>query len=221
MRTSGNFPMGDAVERNDMEVVGKNRSWRPAVMAVVCILHGSLIIVLLRVKPAYKAVLAPELLTTIFFINPEPRRVIVPAISSHLVPRSSDIGHIPAPPPESSAITIERGPVPDDYKSSQPPTVDWVAEAQRSAADIVSRNAHDKAVATSPAPIAPWDPHPQALETTGHGVKLRIIDPCFADVDLGQTVYGSEARLQLGCTLGKKPAKGDLFDSISKPPPKE
>lgn len=116
---------------------------------------------------------------------------------------------------------MERGPAPENDNLSTPPIVDWLAEAQRSAADIVGRNAPDKAEATSPARIAPWDPHPQALETTGHGLKLRIIDPCFADVDLGQTVYGSEARLQLGCTLGKKPARGDLFDSISKPRPHE
>jgi hypothetical protein len=126
---------------------------------------------------------------------------------------------IPAVPPESSAITIQ--PAPEDDASSAPATVDWLAEAQRSATDIVGRSAPDKAGATSPPRITPWDPHPQALETTGHGLKLRIIDPCFADLDLGQTVYGSEARMQLGCTLGKKPARGDLFDSISKPRPNE
>jgi len=124
-------------------------------------------------------------------------------------------------PPESSAITMDRESAPESDKPAMPPTVDWVAEAQRSAADVVGRNFPETAQGTTPTPTAPWDPHPRALETTGHGVKLRIVDPCFADVDLGQTVYGSEARLQLGCTLGKKPARGDLFDSISKPQPKE
>ena len=68
---------------------------------------------------------------------------------------------------------------------------------------------------------APWDPHAQNVETTGHGLKLRMIDPCFSDLDLGQTVYGAEARLQLGCSLGKKPARGDLFDSLARPRRKE
>jgi hypothetical protein len=205
-----------------MEVaVGKNRYWRTAVMAVICIIHGALIVVLLRAKPAYLTAPAPALLATVFFIDPEPRRVLVPSISSRLAPRSLDMEPFPALPPESSAITMERGPAPEDDKPSTPPTIDWLAEAHRSAAGIVGGNAPDKAGATSPPRIAPWDPHPQALETTGHGLKLRIIDPCFADVDLGQTVYGSEARLQLGCTLGKKAPRGDIFDSISKPRPNE
>ena len=72
--------------------------------------------------------------------------------------------------------------------------------------------------------LGPWDPHPHLLETTGHGLKLRIpvpkvlriIDHCFSYIDLGQTPYGAEGRLQLGCVLKKEPARGDLFDSLRK-----
>ena len=32
---------------------------------------------------------------------------------------------------------------------------------------------------------------------------------------LGQTVYGPEGRLQLGCTLKKKEPRGDLFDPVA------
>lgn len=184
-------------------------------MAVICMLHGALIVVTLRDKPAYKTPRAPKLHSTIFFFNPEPRRA-APPISSRLVPRSLEMEPIHSVPPEFSAIAIGRTPAPETYRPSPPPTVDWVLEAQQSAADIAGRYSSDKPGATSPPSIAPWDAHPNALETTGHGVKLRISDLCFADVDLGQTVYGSEARLQWGCTLGKKPARGDLFDSISK-----
>jgi len=188
-------------------------------MVVICFLHGALIIALLRAKPGYKTVRASELLATVYFINPEPRRVSLPSIPPRLALRSLDVERIPALPPASLPTPTEPMPALNDSMPATPPPVDWLSEAQRSAADIVGRNAPDKAPASAPSlgPIAPWDPHPRGLETTGHGLKLRIIDPCYSDLDLGQTVYGAEARLQLGCTFGKKSARGDLFDSISKP----
>jgi hypothetical protein len=206
-----------------MHVRSNNRYWRPAVMVVICFLHGVLIIVLLRAKPTYKTVLALEIFATIYFINPEPHRVPLSSLRPRVTPRFQDTERIRASPLESLPNSDEPRPMIDNSISATSSSVDWLAEAHRSAADIVGRTITDKSAATihSPPHIAPWDPHPKGLETTGHGLKLRIIDPCFADVDLGQTVYGSEARLQLGCTLGKKPARGDLFDSIAKPRPNE
>jgi hypothetical protein len=104
-----------------------------------------------------------------------------------------------------------------------PPVIDWLAEAQRSTAEIMGRAEPERPAVTpsTPTGIAPWDSHSQRLEATGHGLKFRIIDRCFADLDLGQTVYGPEERLQLGCDLKKKPARGDLFDFLRKTQTKE
>ena len=44
-----------------------------------------------------------------------------------------------------------------------------------------------------------------------------IIDYCFGKVDFGHEQTGQSQRYQLGCALGKQPARGDLFDSLRKP----
>jgi len=75
-------------------------------MTVIFIIHGALVVVLLRAKPQYLTAPAPALLATIFFITPEPRRVLLPSISSRVAPRSLGMEPIPAVSPESSAITI-------------------------------------------------------------------------------------------------------------------
>jgi hypothetical protein len=55
------------------------------------------------------------------------------------------------------------------------------------------------------------------VEIPGH-----VIDHCFGNIDLGHDQTGHAERYQLGCALGKTPARGDLFDSLRKPsePPK-
>lgn len=216
-----NFSGAEAIQENHMDVGDKNRYWRPAVLVLICLLHGALIIVLLRAKPAYKSVRASELLVTIYLINAGPRRVPLPRLETRVTSRGLGIERMRVLPPESLSISAQSPSSPDYPTPATPPAVDWLAEAQRSAAEVVSRTAPDRAAATQSPPtrIAPWDPHSQSLETTGHGLKLQLIDPCFSDLDLGQTVYGAEARLQLGCTLGRRPARGDLFDSLTKPQP--
>jgi len=202
--------------------VARNRHWRP-VLVVVCFLHGTLIVVLLRAKPAYRAALTSGAFTTLCFINPEPRRVALPSLRNFDTPPLPGTEWIRALPPASVSSSDEPGHPPDSPTPATTPSVDWFAEAQRSAADVVGHTAPDKAVPQLPSPqySAPWDPHPYGVEATGHGLKLRIIGPCYSDLDLGQTVYGAEARLQLGCTLGKEPARGDLFESIATPRPTE
>jgi hypothetical protein len=213
-----NFRTEATVESGYMDVGDKNRHFRPAVLVVVCLLHGGLIIVLLRAKPTYKPPRASEL--TIYLVNPVSRDTPLQPLKRRVTPhRSSEIGRVLRP--ESLRPSAETAPSLEEQTPATPPAIDWLAEAQRSAAEIVGRAAPDRATfaPSSPTGVAPWDPHPERLEATGHGLKLRIIGPCFSDLDLGQTVYGAEARLQLGCTLGKRRARGDLFDSIVNPRP--
>jgi hypothetical protein len=189
---------------------------RPAVLVVICVLHASLIIVLVRAKLTYALSRTSESITTIYFISPESRHTRLPPVENSLIPHRLSIEPPRPSLPESLPPSAEAE-SPLDIPA--PPAIDWLAEAQRSTAEIMGRAGPERP--PSPTGIAPWDPHSQRLEATGHGLKFRIIDRCFADVDLGQTVYGPEERLQLGCDLKKKPARGDLFDSLRKPQTKE
>jgi hypothetical protein len=63
------------------------------------------------------------------------------------------------------------------------------------------------------------------LESTGHGLKLtiplripgKLVDHCFANMDLGHNEGGKWELYQLKCAFRKQPARGDLFDSLRKP----
>jgi hypothetical protein len=210
-----------------MDVRDNSRYLRPAVLFVILLLHGSLIVFLLRAKPAYKAWPASAPLSTIFFINPEPRLTLRPPSETAVIPHGSgkDLRHRGLS--DSSSSSVDTTSPSENQAPTAPSTIDWFAEAQRSAAEIAGRDKPDRAALSSPTGPAPWDPHPHLLEATGHGLKLRIpvriplqlIDHCFSDIDLGQTPYGPEERLQLGCALKKQPARGDLFDSLRKPQP--
>jgi hypothetical protein len=208
-----------------MEVRDRRSYLRPAVLVVILLLHGSLILVLLRAKPAYRA-RAASVLLSIFFISPEDRLALQPAETSVTPHRSRhDREHHSRPSPPVPNVNTA-SPL-ENHSSTGPPTVDWAAEAQRSAAEIAGRETSGQATGapSASAGSTPWDLHAHFLEATGHGLKLRIpvtipgqiIDHCFSDIDLRQTPYGPEERLQLGCALKKQPPRGDLFDSLRKP----
>jgi hypothetical protein len=202
-----------------MEVGSNNRYLRPAVLIIViCLLHGSLIVVLVRVKTLRRT---SEPMPTIYLITPESSHTPLPHIENSFAPHLLRIERPRLLRPELSPPSTEAAP---PLGLEAPASIDWLAEAQRSAADIADREQPDRAAAAPafPAGSPPWDPHPHLVEATGHGLKVRIpvripfkiIDHCFSDIDLGQTPYGPEERLQIGCVLRKQPAKGDLFDSL-------
>ena len=200
-----------------MEVGGKNRYFRPAMLATICLLHGGLIVVLARAKLIHTPSRTSESIATIYVIGPGSSQKRLPPVDISLTPhrlRTEPPGFLsPKWSPPSAEAAVPPG-------IQAPPAIDWLAEAPRTTAEIVGRAGPEWSIGTpSPASIAPWDPHSQRLEATGHGLKFRVLDRCFADLDLGQTVYGPEERLQLGCELKKKPARGDLFDSLRKPQP--
>jgi hypothetical protein len=219
-----------------MEVRGNNRYLRPTVLIVICLLHGSLIVVLVHTKTLKRT---SEPMATIYLIIPEASLKSQHRIENALPPQHVELPRLLRPelsPPNTEATS--------PLSVQAPPTVDWLAEAQRSAADFADREAPNlAAVAPSlPAGSAPWDPHAHLLESTGHGLKLRIpvgistkiIDHCFIELSQpnldpinldpsnpGQTPPTPEQRLQIGCALKKQPARGDLFDSLRKQRPKE
>ena len=212
---------------------------RSAVLLVVLLLHGSLILVFLREKPAYRNRIPPEAPTTIFFIDPQPPLTLAPPDASRITHRptrglqrrlrsdaASASPDTPSASPDAAISSPDTTPRSENQGSAASPPVDWSAEAHRSASEIASRGQPGQAVESpSSAPAAPWDLRP-LLESTGHGMKLRIpveipgdvIDHCFGKMDLGHEQTGQWERYQLGCAFGKQPARGDLFDSLRKPP---
>jgi hypothetical protein len=215
-----------------MDVHKRPSYLRSAVLLVVFLSHGSLILVFLREKPTYRdRDASPELSTTIFFINPQPRLPLPSPETSRIPHRPTrDLQHQLRPDAAISSLDTTV-PLENRGSAASPPT-DWFAEAHRSAAEIADRGEPGRAAESpsSPTPSAPWDPHLRLLESTGHGLKLRIpvripgdiIDHCFANMDLGHNEGGKWELYQLKCAFRKQPARGDLFDSLHKPsePPK-
>jgi hypothetical protein len=208
-----------------MDVYDRPTYRRSVVLLVLFLLHGSLILVFLREKPAYRALLAsPEVPTTIFLINPQ-RDLPLPA------PETSRIRHQPTKgsqhelDPDAVISRLDTTVPSEDQGSAASPSIDWSAEARRSAAEIAARGETGRAAESpsSPTASAPWDLRP-LLESTGHGLKLRIpveipgniIDHCFGNMDVGHDQTGQWERYQLGCAFRKQPARGDLFDSLRK-----
>jgi hypothetical protein len=196
---------------------------RLAVLLVLILAHGGLILVFQREKPAHTARSASlEVPMILFFIDPSPP----PPPETERIPHRpiSNLTHPSQPktvisPPEPISPA-------ENAPSTAPAAVDWLMEAQRSAAEITSRQNSGRAAEAPDAPHAPapWDSRP-LLESTGHGMKIRIpvdipgdiIDHCFGNTDVAHDQTGQTERLQLGCAFGKRPVRGDLFDSLRKP----
>ncbi len=207
-----------------MDVHNRPLYLRSAVLLVLFLLHGGLILVFLREKRAYKDHPAtPGLATTIFFIDPQPR--LPPPETSRIPHRPTrDLQRTlhPAPPISSPDTTV---PSESPGPAASPP-IDWLAQAHQSA-EIANGGKPGGAAEspTSPTAAAPWDPTPRLPESTGHGLRWqipleipgKIIDHCFANMDLGHDQGGKRELYQLKCALRKQPARGDLFDSLRKP----
>jgi hypothetical protein len=206
-------------------------SMRPTMSRVRRLDIGVLVRVFLRERYVYgRSPASPEVPTTIFFLDSEPRfplpRPETPRIP-HRPPR--DLQH--RLPPDTAISSLDTTTPAEHSGSAASSPVDWLAEAHRSAAEIAARSEAGRAAESpsSPTAPAPWDSRP-LLEFTGHGLKLRIpveipgdiIDHCFGNMDLGHEQTGQRERFQLGCAFGKQPARGDLFDSLRNPsdPPK-
>src|ERR1035437_4016239 len=156
-----------------MDVRDNSRYLRLAVLVIILFLHGSLIIVLVRAKPTYKPLHASDLLATIFLISPEPRLTLPPPETAVTPHRSrKDLGHHLRP--DSSIPSVDTISPLENQASATPPTIDWFAEAQRSAAESAGRGEPDRAAVSpsSPTGSAPWDPHPH-LRSEEHTSELQ------------------------------------------------
>ena len=210
-----------------MDVYDRPIYSRLAVLLVLILLHGGLILVLQREKPAYtERTASREVPTPLFFIDPAPPP-LPPPPATEQIPRQST-RNLPHRPHPDTAITLPEPVAPaQNAPSAAPPAVDWLAEAQRSAAEITSRQNSGRAAGAPAEPLAPapWDSHP-LLESTDHGMTVRIpvdipgniIDHCFGKTDAAHDQAGQIERMQLGCAFGKRTVRGDLFDSVRKPP---
>ena len=199
---------------------------RAAVLVVLSLLHGGLVLVFLRESPADREGRAsPEVPTILFFIDSRPRLSLpIPETSRITHGSARDFPHRVRH--DAAVSSVDPTVVPENTGPAASPPVDWLAEAERSASEITSHGEPGRAAESpaSPTTAVPWDLRP-LLESTGHGLKLRIpveipghiIDHCFGNMDLGHEQTGQRERFQLGCAFGKQPARGDLFDSLRKP----
>jgi hypothetical protein len=128
----------------------------------------------------------------------------------------------PPPPPgpdfarpaaHSPPVVLE---LPDPDFAAPPESIDWLANGARAAADVIAGEGdrvRPFGIPDRPAPqprrVKPfgWDEtHTQRVEVLPGAIAIRLSDRCsviFAPLPMG------------GCSLGKIPARGDLFDGMN------
>jgi hypothetical protein len=198
----------------------ENRSWRPVVFIVTCLLHGGILFILIHAKPNYRSLKAADQSITIFLVKPQPAITIAlpkQSVLEALVATTAQEHLLDSGPPLPDVSV----PPVDNQTSEDPANIDWAAEAQRTAASVARSTGPGSSDSPSAsAGSAPWNPHPGRLERSPEGLKLRIIDPCFALFHnlTHDPLLGTKEELQLNCKWKKPPPRGDLFDSIRRPP---
>jgi hypothetical protein len=211
-----------------MNARGEPNKVRTTIFLIVLFFHAGVIVAFLRERIVYRSLASPsEGPLTIFFINPQAAPSQRPPEATRYPRQSSRVRKPPVS--EGTGPNLQAEVSQENPGAASGLTIDWAAEAQRSAAEIANRGdlrplTELSALPTTP---APWNPHPELLEFTGHGLKVRIpvkipgkvIDHCFANFDLKRDEeWGTRELYQLECALTKQPARGDLFDSLRKPP---
>ena len=165
---------------------------RTMIFLIVLLFHAGVIVAFLREKTVYRSLASQsDGSMTIFFINLQ-----VPP--SHRSPEAARYLHESSEvrkPLESqgTGLNLQVEVTQENPGAAFDPTVDWAAEAQRSAAEIANRGDLRPPPGPSAMPTTParWNPHLELLEFTGHGLKVRIplkilrkiIDHCFANFD--------------------------------------
>jgi hypothetical protein len=147
--------------------------------------------------------------------------------------RALQVTFIPAPPPITPAVDVptrtrpERRQQPETSGSaitsvppSEPPRaprIDWQAEAQRAAASVSAESSPHRSFGPRERPPPPpkqkpfgWDPtQTQKVEALPEGgMLIRLSDNCA--LVLAPLPSG-------GCGIGKRKARGDLFEGMSAP----
>jgi hypothetical protein len=173
----------------------------------------------IHVKTEHKSLKTADQPLTIFLVKPQ-RAIVIALPKQSMIERRSGERQEHLLDSETPVPDILVPPV-DSETSENPANVDWAGEAQRSAEAIGSRTAPGSSdTSAAAAGSAPWNPHPGRFESTPEGLKLRIIDTCFALLHnwTHDPLLGTKGELQLNCNWKKPPPRGDLFDSIRRPP---
>ena len=197
----------------------ENRCRRSVAFMVTCLLHGGITFVLIHVKTEDKSRKTADQPLTIFLVKPQ-RDVAIALQKQSMIEQPSHNGQEHLLDFDTALPDISVPPM-DSETSEDPANIDWTGEAQRSAEAIASRTAPGSSDSSAAAAgSGPWNPHPGRFESTPEGVKLRIIDPCFALLHnwTHDPLLGTKGELQLNCNWKKPPPRGDLFDSIRRPP---
>lgn len=197
----------------------ENRLRRSVVFIVTCLFHGGIVFFLVHAKPAYESLKTADQFLTIVLVKSQPA-IAIALSKQFIIERQSREKQEHLLESETQLPDVSVPPV-GNQTSGDPANIDWTGKAQRAAGAIssgTSPGSSDSSVSAVGA--APWDPRPGRLESTPEGVKLRIIDPCFALLHnwTHDPLLGTKGELQLNCNWKKPPPRGDLFDSIRQPP---
>jgi hypothetical protein len=192
---------------------------RVSVLAAVIALHaGALLLLFLETRSRLARASGEATPISAWLLEPrEPGADVSPRHSAR-----ASRGRRPERPVGASAVPVSAVP-------SAAATVDWAAEAARSArrqleADA-DRNRQAHALAPQPSPMFaarvkrhefPWDTaHGDRVETiAGIATVVHLSDQCAVAFFLIVPFAG-------GCALDKLPARGDLFDHLHDPDPAE
>ncbi len=197
----------------------ESRSRRCVVLVVTCLLHGAIIFVLIHVETVDKSRKTTDQPLTIFLVNPQPA-IAIALPKQYMIERQSSKKQEYLPDSEMPLPDISVPPT-ISQASKDSANIDWTGEAQRSAEDIASHTAAGSSSSSATAAeSAPWNPYHRRFDSTPDGLTLRIIDPCFALLHnwTHDPLLGTKGELQLNCNWKKPPPRGDLFDSIRRPP---
>jgi hypothetical protein len=196
--------------------------WRRSVVFIVtCLFHGGIVFFLVHAKPPYRSLKTADQFLTIFLVKPQPA-IVIALPKQSIIERGSRKSQEQFLESETLTLLPDATVPPVEAQASgDPANIDWTGEAQR-AAEAIARGTTPGSSDSSVAAVgaAPWNPHPGRLESTPEGVKLRILDPCFALLHnwTHDPLLGTKGELQLNCNWKTPPPRGDLFDSIRKPP---
>lgn len=181
---------------------------RPLVFALALLIHVGLFELL--VSPRHTLPEMTELRTVLVFLPDTEKIQRLPPPVAPLAPERL----LETSPPQSAAPRLIAPP--EREETPAPPIVDWQREAQEAARKhaleaAAQREQKDDSAPSKPKPEFGWD-HSRTHRVEpleGGGVLVWINDRCFIVI----TVLAMPA-----CKIGKKPARGDLFEHMDDAP---
>ena len=181
---------------------------RPLLFALAVLIHAGLFQLLASQQHAIPQ--APERLTALAFVPDTENRTHRPPSIAPLTPEQLPAAPLPETGPPQPIAPLEQ------EAGHEPVAVDWAHEAgeaaRRRALEAEAQRDHkDEHGPSKPAPEFGWDRsrvhRVEAIE--GGGILVRINDRCAIVIT---------ALAMPVCQIGKKPARGDLFEHMDDAP---